>query len=532
MKKKIGEAVPWLANIAISWEGSKRDMLDQLVEATKRLNDVQNMPIDHFEIERQKENLVNITRKLHNVECDDEFLHSIYYQSFEHISKGGIHISELCNKSYVERIREFASFLQAFMKKSDDLSAYKNFSPEQLSSSYILPHDRSYLHLNPGELLPFPNPSLLALMEEKDIVEKIRKELQTESNQDSFLTRIWRKFLSFAGPGIVSMKVHLQQAGLTKWLNSIDPIEVHLFNRHELIMNCFSIYLRQYLQLCKDAVGIDLFQKNLIKREQCIKDICKVSQKLVAHMAQRHLQQNLKNSIFSQLESLRRLIKDVAKIETKSRGKRMPTKYYRARKELEQLLSNSALINVLPLWIMPTANVSELLPAEFGVFDVVILDEASQSDFSSFPALLRGKKIIVIGDDQQVAPARAIEKDQNDARETLVMFPGSTVENVLPGCPLFSLFKEIFSGSRVLLREHFRCLPEIIKFSNAEFYRNALIPLRRNELADSDAFVKPLERYHVQDGECRVQGQKRLNFKEQDCIVEKVMAIAAFLVWF
>jgi hypothetical protein len=60
--------------------------------------------------------------------------------------------------------------------------------------------------------------------------------------------------------------------------------------------------------------------------------------------------------------------------------------------------------SAVPCWIMPTWRVAEQLPADVGVLDLVIIDEASQSDVTELPALLRGKKILVVGDDRQVSP--------------------------------------------------------------------------------------------------------------------------------
>ena len=50
--------------------------------------------------------------------------------------------------------------------------------------------------------------------------------------------------------------------------------------------------------------------------------------------------------------------------------------------------------DAVPCWIMPSWRVSEQLPASFGGFDLVILDEASQSDARELPALLRGTILI------------------------------------------------------------------------------------------------------------------------------------------
>jgi hypothetical protein len=53
-------------------------------------------------------------------------------------------------------------------------------------------------------------------------------------------------------------------------------------------------------------------------------------------------------------------------------------------------------------WIMPHWRVSESLPSELALFDLVIVDEASQSDLWALPAMLRAKKLLVVGDNKQV----------------------------------------------------------------------------------------------------------------------------------
>jgi hypothetical protein len=58
----------------------------------------------------------------------------------------------------------------------------------------------------------------------------------------------------------------------------------------------------------------------------------------------------------------------------------------------------------VPCWILPEWRVAEQLPAELGSFDLVIIDEASQSDITALPAILRGKKVLIVGDDKQVSP--------------------------------------------------------------------------------------------------------------------------------
>jgi hypothetical protein len=62
----------------------------------------------------------------------------------------------------------------------------------------------------------------------------------------------------------------------------------------------------------------------------------------------------------------------------------------RHRKDARSAMSQC--YGALPCWIMPSWRVAEQLPAELGSFDLVIMDEASQSDIKEVTALLRGKK--------------------------------------------------------------------------------------------------------------------------------------------
>ncbi len=58
----------------------------------------------------------------------------------------------------------------------------------------------------------------------------------------------------------------------------------------------------------------------------------------------------------------------------------------------------------IPCWIMPSWRVSEVLPAEFDFFHLVIIDEASQCDIRELPTIARAKKLLIVGDDRQVSP--------------------------------------------------------------------------------------------------------------------------------
>ena len=69
-----------------------------------------------------------------------------------------------------------------------------------------------------------------------------------------------------------------------------------------------------------------------------------------------------------------------------------------AREHMEQCRS------AIPAWVMPTYRVAETVRPGQDSFDVVIVDEASQSGLDSLFLHYLGAKLIVVGDDQQISP--------------------------------------------------------------------------------------------------------------------------------
>jgi very-short-patch-repair endonuclease len=135
-------------------------------------------------------------------------------------------------------------------------------------------------------------------------------------------------------------------------------------------------------------------------------------------------------------------------------------------------------IDSVPCWIMPTWRVAESIPPRIGVFDLVIIDEASQSDVVALPVLLRAKKMLIVGDDRQVSPSPiGLEERKLLQLRHSYLRDQPFADMLLPGTSLYDLAQTIFVGGRILLNEHFRCVEPIIRFS-LQFYPEKIIPLR------------------------------------------------------
>ena len=110
----------------------------------------------------------------------------------------------------------------------------------------------------------------------------------------------------------------------------------------------------------------------------------------------------------------------------------------------------------VPCWVLPQWRVSETIPAKLGLFDLVVVDEASQSDIWALPALLRGKKLLVVGDHKQVSPSAvgtAEEKIKELVNRFLTKQPHGS--EMTPDKSIYDLARVVFAGNSVMLKEHF-----------------------------------------------------------------------------
>ena len=133
---------------------------------------------------------------------------------------------------------------------------------------------------------------------------------------------------------------------------------------------------------------------------------------------------------------------------------------------------------VVPAWIMPLNKVFDTLNPVENKFDIVIIDEASQSDISSLILLYMAKKVIIVGDDKQVSPS-----DVGVNIDKINMFRRKYIKGKVANDDLYGIRASLYSivsttFQPISLREHFRSVPEIIGYSNKTSYDNQILPLR------------------------------------------------------
>ena len=191
----------------------------------------------------------------------------------------------------------------------------------------------------------------------------------------------------------------------------------------------------------------------------------------------------------------------------------------RQRRILRDSLQRCA--KAVPCWIMPEWRVAEQLPPDLASFDLVVIDEASQSNIMALPVVLRGKKILIVGDDKQVSPSDVGIQVAAVNRLRMTYLHGQPLADQMdPATSLYELGGMMYPGRVVVLREHFRCVEPIIRFSS-RFYGGHLVPLRLPK--PSERIDPPLVDILVRDG--RRRGD--VNEAEAEAIIAEIRNIIA-----
>lgn len=258
----------------------------------------------------------------------------------------------------------------------------------------------------------------------------------------------------------------------------------------------------------------ELFAMPLEKREKRVDDYCTqlrdCTTRLANQLAWYHLKCKLdgKQEIQSAVATYASLIKRAGK----RTGKRAPRLLKQAKEQMK--IGQKA----VPAWIIPVHRALETFDPVDTVFDVAIIDEASQSSLEALVITLMAHKIIVVGDDKQVSPMMVgVNFDERD--EILKKYLGPYLKNSLMFDGNISFYEIVATAFKpVMLEEHFRCVPEIIGYSNEKMYNNRILPLRDSH---SSELIPPVINYRV-DG--KRNGKEKINDKEAECIVSLMLA--------
>ncbi len=205
-----------------------------------------------------------------------------------------------------------------------------------------------------------------------------------------------------------------------------------------------------------------------------------------------------------------------------------------SKKQRFDKASFEKLKNSFPCILAGIRDFAEYIPLESEIFDLVIIDEASQVSIAqAFPALLRGKKIVVLGDRKQFSNVKSAQARSDTNREYLNRLHEVFLETIsdeatkLERLGKFNIktsildFFERITNYSIMLRKHFRGYREIISYSSKYFYDDGLQAIKiRAKPIDQVIRFTPIEH------DSRAELVENSNKLEIDAIILEMERIA------
>lgn len=195
------------------------------------------------------------------------------------------------------------------------------------------------------------------------------------------------------------------------------------------------------------------------------------------------------------------------------------------RDEIFSQVNFQKILSAFPIWIVNTADIDRVLPMYKELFDLVIIDEASQCDIASaLPVLQRGSKAVIVGDPKQLRHLSFLPINQQrilqekhaleNLSEAQLNYRNHSILDVVAAT--------IKSQEQVyFLDEHYRSMPDIIAFSNQHFYGNHLKIMTETPTTKDEKSVF----IHQVDGQRTTKG---INEKEAETIIKKIRQLVDF----
>ena len=155
-----------------------------------------------------------------------------------------------------------------------------------------------------------------------------------------------------------------------------------------------------------------------------------------------------------------------------------------------------SIINLHPCVMMSPSTAAQYLPKKTDIFDVLIIDEASQmKPEQAFSLIARCKQMIIVGDQKQLPPSSRFEKDYTSDEILEDDVDVEYSESILELAD-----KVIGSKNALSLGWHYRSRhTSLIDFSNYYFYDNKLTVFASNDVG-SQVVHKPVENSQYRGG--------------------------------
>jgi superfamily I DNA and/or RNA helicase len=144
----------------------------------------------------------------------------------------------------------------------------------------------------------------------------------------------------------------------------------------------------------------------------------------------------------------------------------------------EQESEIQKMLHSLPIWVVTNLSVKNSLPLTENLFDLLIIDEASQCDIASaLPLFYRAKQIVIIGDPKQLKHISILKETDDKKLASKNKISKLYLDYAYSKNSLYDLVERTIKSKKklpTLLNQHYRSHNDIISFSNEYFYEKKL----------------------------------------------------------
>lgn len=189
-----------------------------------------------------------------------------------------------------------------------------------------------------------------------------------------------------------------------------------------------------------------------------------------------------------------------------------------------------AVLRHRPIWLVPVLSAPARLPLLAGLFDLVVIDEASQADIgAALPVLARGRRAVVVGDPEQLTFVPSLARETEAALMDAAGLPRAGRHRFAQGSVSLFGFAARFAppDAAAFLPDQFRSHPEIVAYLNEEFYRGRLRARRAEEDFRAPRDVRPGLAWEDVPGQVRQEEGGSCNPDEAARIVGLLARLAA-----
>jgi very-short-patch-repair endonuclease len=216
----------------------------------------------------------------------------------------------------------------------------------------------------------------------------------------------------------------------------------------------------------------------------------------------------------------------LAGLRTQAAGRIPKDAYIRLMRDMDAAFKTVS--KFVPAWSVTNLSARGRIPFSPALFDLVVIDEASQCDIpSALPLLFRAKRAVIIGDPNQLQhitqlrPAKDLEMRGRYGLDSLENAPFGYATN-----SLFDLAQGVVQqGGVVELVEHHRSHQSIVEFSNLHFYQGRLKVVTDYRRLKPDQGFSGLRWVDIQGRAIRPSAGGAINEAEAKAVAAQVIAL-------